>query len=86
MRSGMGRSARGIAVVQQNVIDAELKRLADAGVTGVRLNLATARRPRSQGGDRRDQRFAPRSCRCAGTSRSTPSFPSSRPSRKRWPI
>jgi predicted TIM-barrel fold metal-dependent hydrolase len=38
----LGPSARGIAVVQQNVSDAELKRLADAGVTGVRLNLATA--------------------------------------------
>src|SRR5258705_2941271 len=38
----LGTSARGIAVVPQNVSDAELKRLAAAGVTGVRLNLATA--------------------------------------------
>ena len=38
----LGPTARGIAVVQQSVSDAELKRLADAGVTGVRLNLATA--------------------------------------------
>jgi predicted TIM-barrel fold metal-dependent hydrolase len=38
----LGNSARGIAVVQQNVSDAELKRLAAAGVVGVRLNLATA--------------------------------------------
>jgi predicted TIM-barrel fold metal-dependent hydrolase len=38
----LGTSARGIAVVQPNVSDAELKRLAAAGVTGVRLNLATA--------------------------------------------
>jgi predicted TIM-barrel fold metal-dependent hydrolase len=38
----LGNSARGIAVVQQNVSDAELKRLAAAGCVGVRLNLATA--------------------------------------------
>jgi predicted TIM-barrel fold metal-dependent hydrolase len=38
----LGTSARGIAVVPQNVSDAELQRLAKAGVTGVRLNLATA--------------------------------------------
>jgi len=38
----LGTSARGIAVVPQSVSDAELQRLAKAGVTGVRLNLATA--------------------------------------------
>jgi len=38
----LGSSARGIAVVPQNVSDAELQRLASKGVTGVRLNLATA--------------------------------------------
>ena len=38
----LGNSAGGIAVVQQNVSDAELKRLAGAGCVGVRLNLATA--------------------------------------------
>lgn len=38
----LGTSARGIAVVPQDVSDAELKRLAGKGVTGVRLNLATA--------------------------------------------
>ena len=37
----LGTSARGIAVVQQNVSDAELQRLASKGVTGVRLNLST---------------------------------------------
>jgi predicted TIM-barrel fold metal-dependent hydrolase len=40
--SELGTSARGIAVVPQNVSDAELQRLASKGVTGVRLNLATA--------------------------------------------
>jgi predicted TIM-barrel fold metal-dependent hydrolase len=40
--SQLGTSARGIAVVPQDVTDAELQRLARAGVTGVRLNLATA--------------------------------------------
>jgi len=38
----LGTSARGIAVVPADVSDAELKRLASKGVTGVRLNLATA--------------------------------------------
>jgi predicted TIM-barrel fold metal-dependent hydrolase len=38
----LGNSVRGIAVVPLNVPDAELKRLAAAGVVGVRLNLATA--------------------------------------------
>ena len=38
----LGTSARGIAVVPQTVSDTELQRLAKAGVTGVRLNLATA--------------------------------------------
>src|SRR3954462_14228635 len=38
----LGTSARGVAVVPQTVSDAELQRLAKAGVTGVRLNLATA--------------------------------------------
>jgi predicted TIM-barrel fold metal-dependent hydrolase len=38
----LGTSARGIAVVPQNVSDAELQRLASKRVTGVRLNLATA--------------------------------------------
>jgi predicted TIM-barrel fold metal-dependent hydrolase len=37
----LGASARGIAVVPQNVSDAELQRLAAKGVTGVRLNLST---------------------------------------------
>jgi predicted TIM-barrel fold metal-dependent hydrolase len=37
----LGTSARGIAVVPQNVSDAELQRLASKGVTGVRLNLST---------------------------------------------
>jgi predicted TIM-barrel fold metal-dependent hydrolase len=40
--TALGTSARGIAVVPQNVSDAELQRLASKGVTGVRLNLATA--------------------------------------------
>ncbi len=38
----LGTSARGVAVVPQTVSDAELQRLASKGVTGVRLNLATA--------------------------------------------
>jgi predicted TIM-barrel fold metal-dependent hydrolase len=38
----LGASARGIAVVPQDVPDSELQRLASKGVTGVRLNLATA--------------------------------------------
>lgn len=38
----LGTSARGVAVVPQSVSDAELQRLWRAGVTGVRLNLATA--------------------------------------------
>src|SRR5258705_10225033 len=38
----LGNSVRGIAVVQQTVSDAELQRLARAGVVGVRLNFATA--------------------------------------------
>jgi predicted TIM-barrel fold metal-dependent hydrolase len=37
----LGASARGVAVVPLDVSDAELKRLADKGVVGVRLNLAT---------------------------------------------
>jgi predicted TIM-barrel fold metal-dependent hydrolase len=37
----LGNSARGVAVVPLDVSDVELKRLAAAGVTGVRLNLAT---------------------------------------------
>jgi predicted TIM-barrel fold metal-dependent hydrolase len=37
----LGASARGIAVVPQNVSDTELQRLASKGVTGVRLNLST---------------------------------------------
>jgi len=37
----LGTSARGVAVVPVDVADAELKRLASGGVTGVRLNLAT---------------------------------------------
>src|SRR6185437_14584360 len=38
----LGATARGIAVVPQDVSDAELRRLAAKGITGVRLNLATA--------------------------------------------
>jgi predicted TIM-barrel fold metal-dependent hydrolase len=38
----LGNSARGIAVVPQDVSDAELRRLAGIGFVGVRLNLATA--------------------------------------------
>lgn len=37
----LGTSARGIAVVPRDVSDAELRRLAAGGVTGVRLNLNT---------------------------------------------
>jgi predicted TIM-barrel fold metal-dependent hydrolase len=37
----LGTTARGVAVVPLDVPDAELQRLAAAGVTGVRLNLAT---------------------------------------------
>ncbi len=37
----LGASARGIAVVPVDVTDAELRRLASRGVTGVRLNLGT---------------------------------------------
>lgn len=37
----LGTSARGVAVVPLDVSDAELRRLAAAGVTGVRMNLAT---------------------------------------------
>lgn len=37
----LGTSARGVAVVPLDVSDAELKRLDAAGVTGVRMNLAT---------------------------------------------
>lgn len=37
----LGRSARGIAVVQLNVSDAELQRLDRAGVVGIRLNFST---------------------------------------------
>ena len=40
--AGLGNSVRGIAVVPQNVPDAELKRLAGMRVVGVRLNFATA--------------------------------------------
>jgi len=36
---GFGTSARGVAVVDTSVSDAELKRLADAGVRGIRFNL-----------------------------------------------
>ena len=45
----LGTSARGIAVVAQDVPDVELRRLASRGVTGVRLNLANAgiREPRA---------------------------------------
>src|SRR5262245_61002643 len=38
----LGKSARGVAVLRQDISDAELRRLAAAGVTGTRLNLATA--------------------------------------------
>jgi len=38
----LGRSARGVAVVPQNVTDAQLLRLNSAGFVGARLNLATA--------------------------------------------
>ncbi len=38
----LGNSVRGIAVVPQDVPDAELHRLAGLGVVGVRLNFATA--------------------------------------------
>jgi len=38
----LGNSARGIAVLPQDVSDAELKRFAAAGIVGTRLNLATA--------------------------------------------
>ena len=38
----LGNSARGVAVVPRDVPDGELRRLASRGVTGVRLNLATA--------------------------------------------
>jgi predicted TIM-barrel fold metal-dependent hydrolase len=38
----LGNSARGIAVVPQDVSDSELRRLSSLGVVGVRLNLATA--------------------------------------------
>jgi predicted TIM-barrel fold metal-dependent hydrolase len=37
----LGSSARGVAVVPVDVTDAELRRLASRGVTGVRLNLST---------------------------------------------
>jgi predicted TIM-barrel fold metal-dependent hydrolase len=37
----LGTSARGVAVVPVDVTDAELRRLASRGVTGVRLNLST---------------------------------------------
>lgn len=37
----LGTSARGVAVVPIDVTDAELRRLASRGVTGIRLNLAT---------------------------------------------
>lgn len=36
----LGRNARGIAVVDTSVSGAELKRLADAGVRGIRFNMA----------------------------------------------
>jgi predicted TIM-barrel fold metal-dependent hydrolase len=39
--SELGASARGIAVVPVDVTDAELRRLASRGITGVRLNLST---------------------------------------------
>jgi predicted TIM-barrel fold metal-dependent hydrolase len=37
-----GASARGVAVVDTSVTDAELKRLADAGIRGIRFNLVQA--------------------------------------------
>src|SRR5260221_9792865 len=37
----MGDTARGVAVVDTSVPDAELKRLADAGVCGIRINFVT---------------------------------------------
>jgi predicted TIM-barrel fold metal-dependent hydrolase len=40
-----GPTARGVAVVDVNVTDAELKRLDAAGVRGVRFNIATAPAP-----------------------------------------
>jgi predicted TIM-barrel fold metal-dependent hydrolase len=39
--AALGTSARGVAVVPVDVTDAELRRLASRGVTGVRLNLST---------------------------------------------
>ena len=40
--NAFGPSARGVAVVNTSVTDAELKRLDAAGVRGIRFNLATA--------------------------------------------
>lgn len=37
-----GATARGVAVVNADVTDAELKRLADLGVRGIRFNLVQA--------------------------------------------
>lgn len=39
--SQFGETARGVAVVDMNVTDVELKRLADAGVCGIRINFVT---------------------------------------------
>ncbi len=38
----VGTTARGVAVVNDSVSDAELKRLADAGIRGIRFNLVQA--------------------------------------------
>jgi predicted TIM-barrel fold metal-dependent hydrolase len=40
--SQIGASARGVAVVDTSVTDGELKRLADAGIRGIRFNLVQA--------------------------------------------
>jgi len=38
----MGASARAVAVIDTDIADAELKRMAELGVTGVRVNFVTA--------------------------------------------
>ncbi len=39
--AGLGAAARGVAVVDMNVTDVELKRLADSNVCGIRINFVT---------------------------------------------
>ena len=66
----LGGSARAVVVVDAGIADAELKRMADEGAVGIRVNFVT---PQSWGATtaERLQTMAKRSRRSAGTFRST---------------